>query len=94
MKLRGLNAITPEGLGTEALVAAARRALDGAAAVLQYRNKLAAAEPRREQAQAPLALARRKGVPLIVAELFGAPDIGSRAAEFAGLYAYSPAISP
>ena len=66
MKLRGLYAITPEGLGTEALVAAVRGALDGGAAVLQYRNKMAGAALRREQAQALLALARKKHVPLIV----------------------------
>ena len=70
MKLRGLYAITPEALGTDAgtdaLIAAVRAALDGGAAVLQYRNKQADAATRREQAGALLALARKRGVPLIV----------------------------
>ena len=66
MKLRGLYAITPEALGTEALIAAVSAALDGGAAVLQYRNKQADAATRREQAGALLALARKSGVPLIV----------------------------
>ena len=66
MKLRGLYAITPEGLGTGALVAAVRCALDGGAAMLQYRNKMAGADLRREQALALLALTRKQHVPLIV----------------------------
>jgi thiamine-phosphate pyrophosphorylase len=70
VKLRGLYAITPEVLGTEAgtdaLIAAVRAALDGGAAVLQYRNKQADAATRREQAGALLGFARRSGVPLIV----------------------------
>lgn len=66
MRLRGLYAITPEGLGTDALVAAVRCALAGGAAMLQYRNKAAGAELRREQALALLALAREKDVPMIV----------------------------
>lgn len=66
MRLRGLYAITPEGLGTEVLVAAVRCVLDGGAAALQYRNKAAGAELRREQALALLALARKKDIPLIV----------------------------
>ena len=66
MRLRGLYAITPEGLGTDTLVAAVRRALDGGAALLQYRNKAAGAELRREQALALLALSRKHNVPLIV----------------------------
>ena len=63
---RGLYAITPEGLGSEALVAAVRAALAGGAIAVQYRNKSADAATRREQAIALLALARARGVPLIV----------------------------
>lgn len=66
MKLRGLYAVTPEGLGTDALIATVRAALEGGAAALQYRNKSMNAELRREQACALLALARNKRVPLIV----------------------------
>ena len=63
---RGLYAITPEGLGSEALVAAVRAALTGGAVTLQYRGKSADAATRREQAIALLALARTCRVPLIV----------------------------
>lgn len=66
MTLRGLYAVTPEGLATDALVAAARSALEGGAAVLQYRDKSTDAGLRLEQAAALLALARTRGVPLIV----------------------------
>jgi thiamine-phosphate pyrophosphorylase len=66
VNLRGLYAVTPERLDTDALIAAVRAALEGGAAALQYRNKSMSAELRREQACALLALARRKRVPLIV----------------------------
>ena len=66
MKLRGLYAITPDGLATDALVAAVRAALEGGAAVIQYRDKSTDAGLRREQALALLALARKHRVPLIV----------------------------
>lgn len=66
MKLHGLYAITPDGLETEALIAAVRAALEGGAAVVQYRSKSTDAALRREQSGALLALARTRRVPLIV----------------------------
>ena len=66
MTLRGLYAITPQGLGTDELIAAVRAALEGGAAVVQFRDKSADAGMRRERAGALLALARTNRVPLIV----------------------------
>lgn len=64
--MRGLYAITPDGAATGELLAMVTRALDGGIAVLQYRNKPADADLRKEQAGALLALCRPRGVPLIV----------------------------
>lgn len=63
---RGLYAITPDQPDTDRLQAAVTAALAGGVAVLQYRNKLADAALRREQAAALLRLCRPAGVPLIV----------------------------
>ena len=57
--MRGLYAITPEGPG---LVAKVRAALEGGIALLQYRRKQGTPDEAREVA----ALARARGVPLIV----------------------------
>ena len=64
--MKGLYAITPDVASTDALLRLAAPALDGGIAVLQYRNKLANAELRREQASALLRIARARRVPLIV----------------------------
>ena len=64
--MRGLYAITPDELATDALTRMVERALAGGIVMLQYRNKLADAELRAEQAQALLRLTRAKGVPLII----------------------------
>jgi thiamine-phosphate pyrophosphorylase len=62
----GLYAITPDELDTAALLYKVRLALTGGTAVLQYRNKLADASLRAEQAGALRRLTREFGVPLIV----------------------------
>ena len=64
--MKGLYAITPDVLSTEALERMAGHALDGGIALLQYRNKAADAPLRREQAGMLLRLTRAKRVPLIV----------------------------
>ena len=64
--MRGLYAITPDLLSTEALERLVRQALDGGIALLQYRNKIADAVLRKEQAVALLHLTRARRVPLIV----------------------------
>ena len=72
MTLRGLYAITPEGPG---LIDKARQALEGGAALLQYRNKAA----RLSEAKELAALARRYHVPLIVNDDIGlALEIGAQ----------------
>jgi thiamine-phosphate pyrophosphorylase len=65
-RLRGLYAVTPDMDDTAELVARVRAALDGGAALLQYRSKLADAWLRRRQAQALLACCREAGARLIV----------------------------
>ena len=50
--LRGLYAVTPDDADTAALVSKVEAALAGGARIVQYRNKAASQELRREQAQA------------------------------------------
>ena len=64
--MKGLYAITPDVLSTDALTRMVACALAGGIALLQYRNKLADAALRGEQAGALLRMTRAKGVPLIV----------------------------
>jgi thiamine-phosphate pyrophosphorylase len=66
--MRGLYALTPDALCAEpeALLRGVEAALRGGAALIQYRDKTAAAPARRARAQALLALCRRHRVPLIV----------------------------
>ena len=66
IKIRGLYAITPDEVDTAALLYKVRLALLGGAGVLQYRNKIADASLRAEQAGALRRLTREFGVPLIV----------------------------
>lgn len=66
INIKGLYAITPDELDTAALLYKVRLALLGGAGVLQYRNKLADATLRAEQAGALRRLTREFGVPLIV----------------------------
>jgi len=64
--LRGLYAITPGMADTAALVERVAQALDGGAALVQYRAKDAAPALALEQARRLVALCRARGVPLIV----------------------------
>lgn len=67
MKLPGgIYAITPDWLDTERLLSTVELVLAAGAGTLQYRNKLADANLRTEQASALLALCRRHRVPLII----------------------------
>ncbi len=65
-KLTGLYAITPDEPRTEILVGKVGQALRGGASLVQYRNKTASAELRREQGRALAALCRMAGAPFIV----------------------------
>ena len=64
--MRGLYAITPDVSSTEELERLVGQALEGGIALLQYRNKVADAPLRREQAGMLLRMTRTKRVPLIV----------------------------
>jgi thiamine-phosphate pyrophosphorylase len=66
MLRRGLYLVTPDGLKTSALVAAIAALLPARPALVQYRNKLADAPLRREQAVRLLEVCRAAGVPLII----------------------------
>lgn len=62
----GLYAVTPDSADTPGLLRDVAAALEGGLALVQYRNKLADAPLRREQARALLSLCRSQGVPLII----------------------------
>lgn len=62
---RGLYLLTPDALDTARLVARVREVV-GFASLLQYRNKVADAALRREQAFALAALCREHRVPLVI----------------------------
>lgn len=64
--IAGLYAVTPDERDTAKLAAMVRDALAGGARLVQYRNKIADAVLRREQAAALLTVCRERGVPLIV----------------------------
>ena len=64
--IKGLYAVTPDGLGTEILCEKVSAALYGGASMVQYRNKAADAGLRLRQATALLALCRSFNVPLII----------------------------
>jgi thiamine-phosphate pyrophosphorylase len=66
MLRRGLYLVTPDGLETSALVTALAALLPSRPALVQYRNKLADAPLRREQAARLLVIGRPAGVPLII----------------------------
>lgn len=65
-RIRGLYAVTPDGLEDRELQAQVEAALRGGAKLVQYRNKQAPPEVQRRQLRALLALCRRHDVPLIV----------------------------
>jgi thiamine-phosphate pyrophosphorylase len=64
--LRGLYAITPEGLAGEALLARVGAALQGGAAYVQYRDKRRDDARRAETARALLSLCRAFGARLLI----------------------------
>lgn len=64
--MRGLYLVTPNWDDTERMLAATAAALEGGAALVQYRHKDAGPDLRREQAGALLALCRRHGRPLVI----------------------------
>jgi len=64
--MRGLYLVTPDWADTDRLLHATRQALEGGAALVQYRNKTAPPALREEQARALLALCRRHARPLVV----------------------------
>lgn len=66
MTLRGLYALTPEHADGGALLSMASQALEGGAALLQYRAKSLPWPTRLEQASRLAVLCRRKSVPFIV----------------------------
>jgi thiamine-phosphate pyrophosphorylase len=65
-KIAGLYAITPDESSTETLVGKVALALSGGASVVQYRNKSASPDLRREQGRALAALCRREAACFIV----------------------------
>lgn len=65
-RLKGLYIVTPDWDDTEKLVRATEQALQGGAAIVQYRHKNATPELRREQAGALLPVCRRFGKPFII----------------------------
>lgn len=64
--VRGLYLVTPDEADSAALLAAVARVLPARPALLQYRNKLADAAQRRDEAQALAAQCRAAGVRFIV----------------------------
>jgi len=64
--MRGLYAITPDTASTDALARMVSDALRGGIDFLQYRNKLAGADLRKEQARMLLGMTRASKVPLII----------------------------
>ena len=64
--LKGLYIVTPDWDDTAKLVAVSEQALQGGAALLQYRHKTADAALRQEQAEQLLALCRRYQRPFII----------------------------
>jgi thiamine-phosphate pyrophosphorylase len=63
---KGLYAITPDTPDTAGLLLSLEQALLGGVRLVQYRNKVADAALKREQASALLSLCRRFAVPLII----------------------------
>jgi thiamine-phosphate pyrophosphorylase len=64
--ISGLYALTPEVTNTPELVAMTRQALEGGVAMVQYRNKAAEGELRREQAHALARLCRAFQIPFVI----------------------------
>jgi thiamine-phosphate pyrophosphorylase len=74
----GLYAVTPDLADTALLLDKTQAALAGGARLVQYRNKIADGNLRREQAAALRELCRRRGAPLIINDDVGlACEIGA-----------------
>ena len=71
VRIRGLYAVTPDVDDTAALTAMVRQAIEGGAALVQYRSKQAVAGTRLAQAQALQRVCRELAVPLIVNDHLG-----------------------
>lgn len=65
-KISGLYAVTPDSVDTALLLEQVLAAIEGGAALVQYRNKSANETLRYEQAGALLALCRHHHIPLII----------------------------
>jgi len=65
-ELKGLYLVTPDWDYTDRLLAVTEQALQGGAAILQYRHKFASPELRLTQARALQALCKRYAVPFII----------------------------
>lgn len=65
-RVRGLYAVTPDAIETQALATAVRAAIEGGAAIVQYRNKVAPPALRHEQASLLAQLCREHGTLFIV----------------------------
>src|SRR5204862_6150643 len=63
---RGLYAVTSDEPDTRSLTRKVSKALSGGARIVQYRNKSATVELRREQGAALLALCREARIPLVI----------------------------
>ena len=70
-RIRGLYGVTPDEADTQALLGRVRAALEGGMRLLQYRNKIAAAAQRREQAAALCKLCHDYGAALIINDHVG-----------------------
>jgi thiamine-phosphate pyrophosphorylase len=78
MRLKGLYAVTPDLADAADLLRRVRLALEGGVKLLQYRNRAAAPDVRREQAGALLGLCREFGARLVVNDdLALAEEIGA-----------------
>ena len=64
--MKGLYIVTPNWDDTEKMVDITEKALQGGAAIVQYRNKDASPELRREQAAAVQAVCKKYGAPFII----------------------------
>lgn len=65
-KIKGLYAVTPDWSDTARLLEQAKAALQGGVSVLQYRNKTASYELKREQASELMWLCEAHAVPFII----------------------------
>ena len=65
-KIKGLYAVTPDLSDTALLLEQAEAALQGGVSVLQYRNKTASYELKREQASELMWLCEAHNVPFII----------------------------